>query len=78
MFLVWNEVNADTRREAEEPTPWLRGKVLCMEKICRGWWNNKKGGGGGRNYSGMGMEQLWVCTKGKAKYIDKCNFKFFA
>lgn len=30
------------------------------------------------NYSGMGMEQLWVCTKGKAKLMDKCNFKFFS
>lgn len=30
------------------------------------------------NYSGMGMEQLWVCAKRKAKLIDKCNFKFFA
>lgn len=30
------------------------------------------------NYSGMGMEQLWVCAKGKAKLMDKCNFKFFS
>lgn len=29
------------------------------------------------NYSGVGIEQLWVCVKRKAKLMGKCNLKFF-
>lgn len=61
----------------EKPTSLLEDPVYGenMQSIVR---QQNVRQGRVHNYSGMRMEQLWVCTNGKARLMGECNFKFFA
>lgn len=77
-FLMWNEVT-HTKRErwrslhhAERKAPVYgkdRQSEAKPEKVRQGRMHA---------CSEVGMQQLWACAKGETKFMDVCNFKFFA